>query len=234
MHNENNPVHMDLASLTRFCAQETEHFFHKQEHDPRYCFELFRRAIREGDQPAWEMIYNEYHMLVSVWVERHPGFETSGEETQYFVTGAFGKISRVLTSDKFNGFSDLKSLLSYLKMCVHSVIVDYNRQSEYNSQQISLDELEGEVKSSDPDTEDNILKQVQSQEFWEWIKGKLQDEKERLVIQGLFVHAMKPREVCDFYRQVFSDVDEVYRIKQNILARLRRDSEFLNFLGLGD
>jgi hypothetical protein len=46
--------------------------------------------------------------------------------------------------------------------------------------------------------------------------------------------ALKPRELCDHYAGKFSDVEEVYRIKQNVLARLRRDAEFRKLLGEND
>jgi hypothetical protein len=45
---------------------------------------------------------------------------------------------------------------------------------------------------------------------------------------------LKPQELYDHFRGVFSDVDEVYRVKQNVLARLRRDPEFQKLLGGND
>ena len=130
MSRESKTTNLSLTDLARICAEETELFFQHRDHDTTYCFELFRRAIRENDQYAWEIIYDQYQTLVSGWVKQHRGFERSGEEVQFFVTGAFAKISSILTSEKFERFSDLQSLLSYLKMCVHSVITDYNRTAD--------------------------------------------------------------------------------------------------------
>jgi len=53
-------------------------------------------------------------------------------------------------------------------------------------------------------------------------------------MQGIFVLALKPRELCDYYEGLFENVEEVYRIKQNIFARLRRDEEIRKFLGEDD
>jgi RNA polymerase sigma factor (sigma-70 family) len=195
---------------------------------------LFRRAIRENDQTAWEIIFNQYQSLVTGWVRQHQGFESSGEEAQFFVTEAFAKISRILTSEKFNKFSDLKALLSYLKMCVHSVITDYNRKADQANLQISFEDIKIDIKSSDPAPESKVLDKFDNQTLWTQLKERLNDEKERLVMQGVFVLALKPRELCDYYEGAFENVEEVYRIKQNIFARLRRDSEFRGLFGMDD
>jgi len=231
MSRNNNPKNLTLPDLARNCAHETELFFQHQTHDTRYCFELFRRAIRENSQSAWEIIYDQYQSLVTGWVRQHRGFESSGEEAQFFVTGAFGKISNILTPEKFDKFSDLQSLLSYLKMCVHSVIIDYIRISDRANLQVPFEELKSNVEADNPAPEKQVFDKLDNQSFWAWINERLNDEKERLVIHGIFVLALKPRELCNHFGSVFSEVEEVYRIKQNVMARLRRDSEFRKFLG---
>ncbi|MGD8405600.1 MAG: hypothetical protein PVJ21_18220 [Anaerolineales bacterium] len=234
MSRESKTTNLILTDLARICAEETELFFQHRDHDTRYCFELFRRAIRENDQYAWEIIFNQYQSLVTGWVRHHQGFKPSGEEEQFFVTGAFAKISSILTAEKFDKFSDLKALLSYLKMCVHSVITDYNRKADQASLQISFEDIQIDIKSSDPAPESKVLDKLGNQTLWTQLKERLNDEKERLVMQGVFVLALKPRELCDYYKGTFENVEEVYRIKQNIFARLRRDSEFRGLFGMDD
>jgi hypothetical protein len=119
-------------------------------------------------------------------------------------------------------------------MCVHSSITDYNRTSDRADLYVSFEELQIEVKGNNPATEEEVVDRIDNQSFWDWINEKLNDEKERLVIEGVFVLALKPRELCDHYAGKFSDVEEVYRIKQNVLARLRRDAEFRKLLGEND
>lgn len=234
MSHVSNPKYLSLTDLASNCAKETELFFQHRDHDTRYCFELFRRAVCEKDQAAWELIYHQYQSLVTGWVMQHKRFHASGEEAQYFVTGAFGKISTILTAEKFEKFADLQSLLYYLKMCVHSAITDYNRVADHASLHVSLEELQVEVKASNPAPEDEVTDRMDNQSFWVWVNERLNDEKERLVMQGVFVLALKPSQLCDQYRNKFADVEEVYRIKQNVLARLRRDAEFRKFLDMDD
>ena len=232
MSHETDPQSLTITDLAQRCEQETNRYFRRREHDPRYCFELFRRAIQHGDQSVWENIYPCYNALVASWVKQHPGFESTGEKVEYFVNGAFGKLSVTLTSERFRGFSDLGSVLSYLKLCVHSVIVDHNRAADQASL-FSLDDA-SEEPSADPPPEAQVLERVSQHELWERITERLHDEKERSVMQGIFVFDLKPRELYDHSPTIFTDVHEIYRIKQNILARLRRDPEIRKFLGAGD
>lgn len=234
MSRESKNKNLELSDLARICAEETELFFQHRDHDTRYCFELFRRAIRENDQTAWEIIYEQYQSLVTGWVRQHQGFETSGEEANFFVTGAFAKISSILTGEKFDKFSNLQSLLSYLKMCVHSVITDYNRTADRANLQVSFEELKIDIQSSEPVPESAVFDKLENQNLWIRINENLNNDKERLVIKGIFVLALKPRELCDYYEGTFTNVEEVYRIKQNVFARLRRDTDFRKFLGVDD
>lgn len=232
MFHEHEPQHMALADLADWCTHQTELYFQHQSHDPRYCFELFRRAIRERDQPAWQLICLQYQPLVAGWVRQHSGFEESGEEVQYFVNGAFAKISISLTPDRFAGFSDIGSLLRYLKMCVHSVIVDHHRLAE--QERFAPLEDASKEESPDPSPEEQTMDRSEHQALWDLINSRLQDEKERAAIYGSFVLALKPQELYELFRNVFRDIDEIYRVKQNILSRLRRDPEFRKFLGQDD
>lgn len=230
MFYESDPQLPTLADIAHHCAQETERFFQRQSHDPRYCFELFRRAILEHDQLAWELINTQYQPLLAGWVQHHPAFDASGEEVQYFVNRTFEKLWVALTPEKFSRFSDLKPLLRYLKMCVHSVIVDHNRSAEQSTWDIRAGESDVESMPDGSAMEDQVLDEMYQHQLWEWINARLNDEKERLVVYGSFTLALKPRELYSQFRTMFSDVDEVYRIKQNILARLRRDLEFKKLL----
>lgn len=214
-----------LSGVAQQCAQQTDRFFQRLQYDPRYCFELFRRALLERNQQAYALLYQQYQALVAGWVERHPSFPALDEEVQYFVNRAFEKMWRALTPSKFERFPDLKSLLSYLKLCAGSAVMDHARTGRLDM----IDDEPGDLQIADTgaevDPEQHTVGRVQQEEFWRLILTRLADERERLVVYGSFVLALKPRELSAKYPQVFADVNEIYRIKQNVLERLRRDAE---------
>lgn len=219
---------LSLAALAQHCAEESDHFFHRREHDPRYCFELFRRAIVAHDQRAWATICDNYRPLVGGWVRRNRAFASSGEEIDYFVNGAYAKMWSAMSPQKFAGFADLKSLLRYLQLCTTSVIMDHARSAEYHEM---LEDLPPGVEESDAEAvEDVALARKEREEFWQAIGQRLNDDKERLVLHYSYVVGFKPGQIYDEKRELFEDVREIYRIKENVLARLRRDSALQELL----
>ena len=62
------------------------------------------------------------------------------------------------------------------------------------------------------------------------ILGRLKNDQERRVIYCSYVLDLKPNQIYDQYKNIFHSVREIYQIKENVLARLRRDQEFEQFL----
>jgi hypothetical protein len=228
-----NPM-ATLSDLAQRCSTETERFFRGQEYDPEQCFELFRRAILKRDQRAWEAIYAQYEPLVKSWVSRHPGYPSSGEEMPYFVNRAFEKIWAALTPEKFGRFPELEGLLRYLKLCVHSVISDHNRAKKLDEQVALTDQAVSPQGEHENPVEERALAQAGRLSFWEAIRARLNNEVEEQVVYGSFVLGLKPGEILDEFSQTFSDVEEIYRVKQNVLARLRRDQALENLFEMDD
>lgn len=230
MSHQTNLRTLALASIANRCARETDLFFQRQRYDPRFCFELLRRAIADRSQRAWELVYAQYRPLVTSWVNRHPAFAESGEEVQYFVNRAFERMWRAVTADKFSRFHDLKSVLRYLQMCVHSVILDRVRSAGHAMVARQVEDLTAGNMVRDPGNEDPTLAHLYRQEFWAEIQVRLRNEQERYVVYGSFVLALKPRDLVARYPGTFADVQQVYRIKENVLARLGRDAELEKIL----
>jgi RNA polymerase sigma factor (sigma-70 family) len=228
---ENIPS-LSLSSLRHRCAEESARFFRRQEHDPRYCYELFRRAAAGRDEHAWELIYVQYSGLVSGWVERHPLFQAAEEDTEFFVNRAFEKMWAALTPEKFEKFQDFRGLMRYFQMCVHSAVIDHLRQKQ---ETIRLEETQEAVVPSDaPEAhvERSVLSRDHRRQFWQAVDSRLQNEKEKQLVYGMFVLDLKPRELADEFRGVFRDIQEIYRIKENVMDRLRRDQELQRILGV--
>jgi DNA-directed RNA polymerase specialized sigma24 family protein len=219
-----------LSQVAQRCGQETNLFFQRERHDPRFCFELFRRAIVDRSQDAWTLVYAQYKPLVSGWVERNSSFVGCGEEVQYFVNRAFEKMWTALPSERFQRFPNLKSLLRYLQMCVHSVIVDYVRRGELDVVDVEPETSVTSDSSREPVSGGSALDRLYGEDLWRAISDRLKDDRERIVVHGSFVLALKPREIQVRYAELFPHVKDVYRVKENVLARLARDTALRAFL----
>lgn len=211
---------LTVDDLAKHCAAETNSYFQHGSYDPGYCLELFRRAIRDRDERALEVILLQYTPLVEKWVDKwistHPDFSQFQEEEQDFVAQAFERFWRSFTPAKLEKSQSLAAVLRYLQLCVSGVLTDQWRLARH---QMYEDLETGEAAQSFVDE----LSVIESANLWERISAYLHDEKERQIIYGSYFQEMNPRELIAAYPGSFRDIEEIYRIKQNVLARLRRE-----------
>lgn len=221
---------LDLEEVVRSCVCESERYFRGQANDPGFCFELFRRAFVQRDQLAWEHLYRTYRPLVAKWINCHPAFEESGEELDYFANRTFDKIWCSITPAKFSNFIELSALLGYLKMCVGSVILDHIRNKERGNLEELEDITERQVEPRDADVEEQAMAHMEAKALWQRIKQCLSNRQEHAVVYACFVLDMKPRDILSQYPGLFADVSEVYRVKENVMDKLRRNCELSKLL----
>ncbi len=217
------PEQLSINELARCCSEETNKFLKQNASNDRFCLELFRRAIVKRDDDAWGCIYQQYAPLVLTWVTQHQsaapllGQDGSGP----LVNTAFAKFSQALTPAKMGNFDSLAAILKYLKMCVHSVVADEVRARQARQYEETLESIEHEPASSDP--ADDVVSNISAQGLWQVIQEELNGEDERILIYLAYVQGMKPSEISSQHRRHFPTVDDVYRIKRNVLERLRRN-----------
>lgn len=231
MSDENELQNMPVGDLAQRCAQETDLYFNHQNYDSAYCFELFRRAIRNNDERALEVLIIQYQPLVARWVDRwmskHPDFSLFNEETQDFVAQAFERFWISFTSAKLEKSQSLAAVLRYLQMCVNGAITDAWRK--LHRIQIEQESREEEQELSEPaPTPEELL---QTDEFWQLIRKKAKDPKEYKVVYASFYLNLSPREILGEYEGEFNSIKEIYQHKANFLERLGRDDEFKGFFG---
>jgi DNA-directed RNA polymerase specialized sigma24 family protein len=220
--------HLDVDQLAEKCAEQTTKYFNRKLYDPSYCHELFRRAIVGRNKYAWDKIYRQYQFLVASWARHKAGDIATNEEIDYIVNGAYEKLWAALTPDKFDRFIDLASLLRYFQTCVHSVIVDHNRRN--SPQTVGLDTLAQPMDWELDSVETIVTDQLERHRLWRITLDLMQDEKERYVLQASFAYDLKPSEIYGSKPEQFESKTEVYRIKRNLISRLRRNPTLRQFL----
>ena len=214
---------LSINDLARNCAEETNKFLRQSTSNDRYCLELFRRAIVRRNDDAWASIYQQYAPLVLTWVNQHQSAAAMlGQDGGApLVNAVFAKFAQALTPAKMGNFDSLAAVLKYLKMCVHSVIADEVRARQARQYEETLEAIEQEPASDDP--AEDVVASISIQGLWQVIQEELNGEDERLLIYLAYVQGMKPAEICSHHRQYFPAVEDVYRIKRNVLERLRRN-----------
>ena len=115
-------------------------------------------------------------------------------------------------------------------MCAASAVMDYLRRKEQLTvlESIKLAPIHGGTNPGDIET--MVLHQAQRVELWQSIDKRLNNEKEQKVVYGTFILNQKPRQIHAEFTNLFTNAAEVSRIKENVLARLKRDQALLTLL----
>ena len=226
---EMDAVALSLGELARRCREETSQYLRGDSTGGAFCFEIFRRAIREREERAWEAVFAQYRGMVLAWVHRHPAWRTGREEDAYWTNRAFERFWVAVTPERFATFPNIASLLRYLKLCTHSVLLDDARARRAASFQ-SLDDRGAGEAAETGDIAETTIGNLTGNDLWRVIEAELRDETERRVAYLSFVLGLKPRVIAEAHPELFGDVADVYRLKRSLLDRLQRNAAIRQFL----
>ncbi len=214
-----------LSELAKQCAKETSQYFSNGGAPGQSCYQLFKLAIIDRDQEAWEILYRQYEPLVKGWVLRHPAYAKTNEEADYFVNAAFTRVWQAITPEKFQRFEDTSSILRYLQVCTNSVILDNLRQRANEAYDIDADDVRHQIDQRHGRNVADMHRSLYFQQLFEAVNQRMKTEQERIVLYEVYVLDVKPSDIFKRHPHTFKNVKEIYRIKENILARLRRDEK---------
>jgi len=221
---------LSLAELGRRCREETLRFLRGEPRDDAFCFEVFERAVVRREDDAWATIVAQYRGIVLAYIGQHSAAAMIREPDDYWVNRAFQRFWSAVGPERFGQFPDLAALLKYLKLCVHSVLMDEIRARRAGLVN-SLDEIPETVPSSS-NAEHSAVGKLAGEQLWATIAAELQDEAEEVVAYLSFARGLKPSEIFGRHPHLYASVADVYRIKRNLVERLRRSPEVRAFLAV--
>src|SRR5258706_2044022 len=153
--------------------------------------ELFRRAIADADEEAWEAVVTLYRGLLIAQSARQVVRSLVTEDAAFCVDRAFQRFWRATRARGIHEFQDLASILKYLKMCLASVLLDEARARRRQAT-LSIDDLAPDAYvSSDPSAE--VVANIAQVELWKAIDRELRTDTERLVVRLSFATGLRPR-----------------------------------------
>ena len=209
---------LTTAALARWCSVEAPQ--DRQGAPVGKCpdLELFRRAIEQRDERAWELVYQQWRGVLLHWLHQHPAARLALEygPPESYVTAALSKFWQATQHPNRSSptFSTLAGILAYLRCCLNSALLDAARQSCTRQQRICAAGVAEEVVSQPAEAAGDDL--------WRSIERALPRRRERLLVYLRYVQGERPRELVATYPQAFPSVEDVYRLERSILERLRR------------
>lgn len=236
-----------LAELITQCQAQTLAYLRtKEAGDDRYCLELYRRAVQEGDQRAWAFIYTFYsteeflgdHYLlkwIGSWMSGHhgPAIRASYTEEE-IVQEIWLRFMRSEAAQQFN-FPDMRRLMAYLRRLVNNFIMDAVRRrlpevvdprSDQDAAGIDM------VLRTVPDSHQAVDQIVLHQEALDALMGEIvgaivSTPEEWLVFRGYFLDELPPRKLYRLHPGVFAH-GQVETIRTRLVRRLRKAPHLLS------
>jgi len=185
-----------------------------------------RQALRAEVTEAFTHLYRIYEPQVIRWVYNHSRFESTGERADYFSSSALSQFYFSLRGSKFDKFSALPQILTYLKLCVHTAIMQYLRD-HHPTNTISLDDADGLPQYTNPNLD------IFAGELWNHICSLLPDQVDRTLAQLVFVQHLKPAQIVAQYPERWNDERTVSVALQRIRRNLRKDNVLRQWAGIG-
>lgn len=214
-----------VSELARRCREETANYLRRESSRDDFCLELIRRALVERDQDAWEAVVGQYRGMVLSWLRKGYGSAMRAEDDDHWVNRTFERFWLAVGAERFADFPTLAKLLQYLKQCAITALLDDARQGARHR----IDERIAEWTATAVDPEPLTLGTLAQRELWSLIVAETQDEAERVVAHSSFVLDLKPGEIRQRHPQQFASTADVYRVKRNLIDRLRRNPAIRNF-----
>jgi hypothetical protein len=214
---------LSVQTLAAECLRERENYRRGEPGTDENGLALLRRAIGQDDQEAWIWVYHCFSGLVRSWLRLHPQREVACrlESEENYVAQAFERFWQATTLSQRVEFNSLAAALQYLRTSLNGALLDTLRLYS-RAEEVSFPEP-GEA--GEPYVEDV----TESSEVWETLKTMLPDEREQRLAYLLFHCGLKPREIVRFCPQEFSDVQEIYRTRRNMMERLLRNVDQLRW-----
>ena len=214
---------LSLTLLAAQCLRELDNYRRGEPCTDAYGLELLRRATFQNNQEAWAWVQHCFGGMVRGWLRCHPKREVACrlENEENYVAQTFERFWQATAFNQRMEFSTLAAALQYLRASLHGAIQDMLR-AYARPREISLP---GPGEAGEPLVEDN----TDNSEVWESLHMILSNLREQRLAFLLFHCGLKPREIIRFCPQEWSDVQEIYRLRRNIMERLLRNADHLRW-----
>lgn len=213
-----NPTRLALASLTEHCVTERAKFRAREEADPQFCLEIFRRALHANDEVAWDALHTCFSQDVRRWVLAHPAARTllAREAPDIYVQEAFTRLFQANTNHPLE-ITSLGAALGFLRRCVNSAMLDALRGLRHETIP-----TEFAAETPAPDELEALHDRLSAEALWELVEECTTSPRELRVARLLWVEGYRQRELPQIFGDEFPDIQDVRRCAANVVDRLRR------------
>ena len=205
---------MNVEQIILTCQQERQAYSQTNNATAPICIQTFRLAF-SGDAQAWTCLYKVFKSQIKQWIGTQSILDPEDVLQDAWLSFArYAPRSKTLTAT-----DSLGPVLSYLRRCVKTTLVDQMRALKRRPQAIvPIDMIDEPVTFNDP--ADQVTSSVTLQDR---IDHLITDETEKLLFQLRIVCHMPPREIFAQHPDRFKDRRDITIRTFRLIHRLRQD-----------
>ena len=185
-------------------------------------YELFRRAIMYRDAEAWATIHACYRSLLISWAYRCGAGMRTREAAEDIADQALARAWLALTPAHFDAFASLARLLSYLRTCVATTVIDSTR-----AKAAAVRAQQGLQTHAPATPEQIVLATLDRDALWRAVVAFVANLAERVILVESLIYGLPPRMIQARHPQLFPDIAAIYSTKRSLFNRLQRNPELL-------
>lgn len=217
------PSENELQQLADECQAQNDAFRRLGRSDPHPCLRLFRLALEERVEAAWGFLFSCYSGYLRNILSRYREFGSCDEEVEDLMQQTIMKFSQSASYKP-----SLPMIISYLKRCAKSVVIDCHRR--FKMTVYSLDQFEEDgvfIAPAAIDILQTVHDEVKNDNLWKVLLDFTNSEIETVVVYFTFHQGLKPRYIHQILPDLFDSPGEVSRIRDNFLKRLKKKKSLL-------
>ena len=185
-------------------------------------YELFRRAILYRDAEAWAAIHARYRPLLISWAYRCGAGTCTAESADDLADQTLARAWVALTPARFAAFPSLARLLSYLRACVATTVIDSTRAKA------AAERARQALHAQAPATPEQIvLATLDRDALWRAVSALVATPAERVVLVESVVYGFAPRMIWARHPQLFPEIATIYSTKRSLFNRLKCNPDLL-------
>jgi hypothetical protein len=217
------PRDLGLDILAHRCTQETIKYRAHFKSDPRYCLELWRRALYDKLGEAWTWLYDCYEEQIRRWLHSHRlAFAALKLESEsYFITETFARVWQA-NERKPLTVEDLPKILAFAKQTLDWIILALCRRKRPDGT-----EDEQDIADEDPPTPGTTMEEIiqgktNAEELWKCVMASTHDAHEQQLAYLMWLCEWRPREIVAAFPGIYASTKRVDQTRANIVERIKR------------
>jgi len=185
-------------------------------------YELFRRAILDRDAEAWAAIHACYRPLLISWAYHCGAGTCTAESADDLADQALARAWVALTPAHFAAFPSLARLLSYLRACVATTVIDSTRA------RAAAERARHPLHTNAPATPEQIVLATRDRDaLWQAVSALVATPAEHIVLVESLVYGFPPRTIWARHSQLFPEIATIYRTKRSLFNQLQCHPDLL-------